>query len=171
MLELTDSIKLLLTETANNLKGHQRRRFMAQTVKELGRGGQRLAEKELGWNRDLIRKGTKELESGIVCLDANHARGRKRVETYLPNLLEDIKSIVDSQSQTDPSFQSNRLYTRLSVPEVVLQLMKQKGYSILELPSHETIRSRLNELGYYPKKVAKTKPKKKFLKQMPSLKN
>ena len=31
MLELTDSIKLLLTETANNLKGHQRRRFMAQT--------------------------------------------------------------------------------------------------------------------------------------------
>lgn len=114
MLELTDSIKLLLTETANNLKGHQRRRFMAQTVKELGRGGQRLAEKELGWNRDLIRKGTRELESGIVCLDANHARGRKRVETYLPNLLEDIKSIVDSQSQTDPSFQSNRLYTRLS---------------------------------------------------------
>ena len=83
MLELTDSLKSLLIETAQNLKGHQRRRFMAQTVKELGKGGQRLAARELGWNRDLIRKGTKELESGIICLDAFHARGRKRVETCL----------------------------------------------------------------------------------------
>ena len=48
-------------ETAKNLKGHQRRRFMAQTVKEMGKGGQRRAEMELGWNRDLIRKGTREL--------------------------------------------------------------------------------------------------------------
>lgn len=171
MLELTDSLKSLLIETAQNLKGHQRRRFMAQTVKELGKGGQRLAERELGWNRDLIRKGTREVESGIICLDAFHARGRKRVETVLPNLLEDIKSIVDSQSQIDPSFESNRLYTRLSVPEVVLQLMKQKGYSILELPCNETIRCRLNDLGYYPKKVAKTKPKKKSLKQIQSSSN
>lgn len=166
MLQLTESLKSLLMETANNLKGHQRRRFMAQTVKEMGKGGQRRAEMELGWNRDLIRKGTRELESGIVCLDAFHARGRKRVETFLPNLLEDLISIVDSQSQTDPSFESNRLYTRLSVPEIILQLITQKGYSILELPSRETIRSRLNELGYYPKKVAKVKPQKKFPKQI-----
>jgi hypothetical protein len=56
MLELTDGIKALLKETAERLKGHERRRFMAQTVEELGRGGQRLAERELGWHRDLIRK-------------------------------------------------------------------------------------------------------------------
>lgn len=171
MLQLTDSLKSLLIETANNLKGHQRRRFMAQTVQELGYGGQRLAERELGWNRDLIRKGTREVESGIVCLDAFQARGRKPVETNLPNLLEDLKSIVDSQSQTDPSFKSNRLYTRLSVAEICRQLMEQKGYSLKELPCHETIRSRLNDLGYYPKKVAKTKPKKKSLKPMLSLSN
>lgn len=171
MLQLTDSLKSLLIETANNLKGHQRRRFMAQTVQELGYGGQRLAERELGWNRDLIRKGTREVESGIVCLDAFQARGRKPVETSLPNLLEDLKSIVDSQSQTDPSFQSNRLYTRLSVAEICRQLREQKGYSLKELPCNETIRSRLNDLGYYPKKVAKTKPKKKSLKPMLSLSN
>ena len=160
MLELTDSLKTLLMETANNLKGHQRRRFMAQTVKEMGKGGQRRAERELGWNRDLIRKGTRELESGIVCVDAFHARGRKRVETSLPSLLEDLLSIVDSQSQIDPSFKSNRLYTRLSVSAIQLQLIQQKGYCPLELPSNETIRTRLNDLGYCPKKVAKVKPKK-----------
>jgi hypothetical protein len=144
---------------------------VAQTVKELGLGGQRLAEKELGWNRDVIRKGTRELETGIVCLDSFTARGRKRVETRLPNLLKDLESIVDSQSQTDPSFKSNRLYTRLSVAEVSRQLIEHKGYSPEELPCDETIRNRLNHLGYYPQKVAKTKPQKKFPKPMLSLSN
>ena len=56
MLELTEGIKALLKETAKRLKGHERRRFMTKTVAELGAGGQRLAEKELGWNRDLMEQ-------------------------------------------------------------------------------------------------------------------
>ncbi len=48
---LTDSLKKLLTETAFQLKGAVKRKFMAQTVVKLGFGGQRLAEQELGWNR------------------------------------------------------------------------------------------------------------------------
>ena len=68
-LELTDSLKALFTETAAVLKGAERRQFMAKTVKELGRGGQSLAERELGWNRGVIRKGQHELDSGVTCLD------------------------------------------------------------------------------------------------------
>jgi hypothetical protein len=162
MLELTDSIKTLLKETAKSLKGHQRRRFMAKTVEELGTGGQRLAQRELGWGRDLIRKGRREVESGMVCVDAFKLRGRKRTEHRLPNLLRDISRIVDSQSQTDPKFTTNRLYTRLSAAQVRHQLIAQKGYTADELPSEETIRTRLNQLGYYPSKVGKTKPQKKW---------
>ena len=98
MLELTDGIKALLKETGERLKGHERRRFMAKTVEELGRGGQRLAERELGWHRDLIRKGKREVESGIVCVDGFKLRGRRLAEERLPNLLIDIKNLVDSQS-------------------------------------------------------------------------
>jgi hypothetical protein len=47
-------------------------------------------------------------------VDAFKLRGRKSTEERLPNLLTDIKSLVDSQSQTDPKFQTNRLYARLS---------------------------------------------------------
>lgn len=162
MLELTATLKGLLKETANHLKGHERRRFMAKTVEELGKGGQRKAERELGWNRDLIRKGHREVKSELVCVDAFGFRGRKLTEIRLPNLLADIKSLVDSQSQTDPTFKTNRLYTRLSAAEVRRQLIAQKGYSSEELPSEETIRTRLNQLGYYPSKVGKTKPQKKF---------
>jgi hypothetical protein len=166
-MELTDSLKSLFVETAKSLKGSARRLFMARTVRELGTGGQRRAERELGWGRMTIRKGMHELASGFTCLDAFSARGRKRVETHLPNLLADIRAIVDSQSQADPQFRTNRLYTRLSAAEVRRQLIAQKGYTDAQLPTVQTITTKLNALGYYPKKVAKSQPQKKS--QKPTL--
>lgn len=80
----------------------------------------------------------------------------------LPNLLKDIKSLVDPHSQTDPSFKSTRLYTRITAKEVHRQLIEQFGYSDEELPSTETIRRKLNDLGYTLKRVLKTKPIKKI---------
>jgi hypothetical protein len=61
------------------------------------------SERELGWNRRTIRKGMKELKSGQPIVDGFKRSGRKRVETKLPNLLKDIKSLVDPHSQADPS--------------------------------------------------------------------
>ena len=168
-MELTEELKELFIETAKVLKGSERRIFMARTAKALG--GQRRAEAALGWSRDTIRKGMHELESGIRCIDAFSARGRKRAEAHLPHLLNDIQEIVDGQSQTDPSFQSNRLYTRLSAAEVRRQLMVQKGYTDSELPSEESIRVKLNELGYRLRPVQKTRPQKKSRRPMPSLRN
>jgi hypothetical protein len=69
-MELVEETKKLLIETAKDLKGRARRLFMARTVLALGKGGQRLAERELGWNRKTIRKGQEELSHEIVCLDA-----------------------------------------------------------------------------------------------------
>ena len=158
--EGNDSFKTFLKETAKSLKGAPRRLFMARTVKELGYGGQSLAERELGWNRETIRKGTHELKSGLTCVDAFSMRGRKRAEALLPNLLIDLKAIVDGQSQVDPKFQTNRLYTRLSAQEIRNQLIQQKGYEDKSLPTAGTIAQKLNKMGYYPKKVRKTQPKK-----------
>ena len=106
-MELTDSLKTLLSETAKSLKGSARRLFMARTVKELGPGGQQRAARELRWGRMTIRKGLHALNSGVLCVDAFALRGRKRAEAHLPNLLTDIQAIVDSQSQADPQFRSN----------------------------------------------------------------
>lgn len=168
-IQLTDTLKTLLKETAEQLKGAARRKFMATTVVGLGEGGQSLAERELGWNRVTISKGIKELRSGISCVDNYQGRGRKKAEEKLPNLLEDIKKLVDSQSQIDPSFKSQRLYTRLSAALVRNQLIEKFGYTDEELPSAETIRVKLNDLGYNLKRVAKVKPQKKFPKRMQSL--
>jgi hypothetical protein len=90
------------------------------------------------------------------------------VEAHLPTLLHDMKVIVDSQSQTDPRFRTTRLYTRLSAAEVRRQLIAQKGYRDAALPTVQTITTKLNALGYYPKKVAKSQPQKKSPKPTPS---
>jgi hypothetical protein len=167
-MELTDSVKTLLIATAKALKGSARRLFMARTVKELGPGGQQRAARALGWGRMTIRKGMRELDSGILCVDGFRLRGRKRAEDHLPNLLTDIRAIVDGQSQTDPQFRTNRLYTRLTAAEVRRQLIAQKGYTDTALPTLATISTKLNALGYYPQTVAKSRPQKKSQKPMPS---
>ena len=95
-MDLTASLKRLLIETAKSLKGSARRLFMARTVQELGPGGQQRAARELRWGRMTIRKGMRELTTGVICIDAFALRGRKRAEAHLPNLLTDIQAIVES---------------------------------------------------------------------------
>ena len=80
---LTKTVKGIFIETAKMLKGSDRRVFMAQVVKAIGKGGQRRAEAELGWNRRTIRKGMHELESGFRCYDNFAVRGRKAAESIL----------------------------------------------------------------------------------------
>jgi Rhodopirellula transposase DDE domain len=167
-MELTASFKALFKDTAKQLRGSARRLFMARTVRELGPAGSSMAERELGWNRGTIRKGLHELTSGITCVDAFGMRGRKRAEAHLPHLLEDMRAIVDSQSQADPQCRSQRLYTRLSAAEVRRQLIAQKGYTDAALPTRRTIGAKLNGLGYSLKRVAKTKPQKRSPRPLPS---
>src|SRR5689334_1929352 len=129
-MDLTDTLKSLFIDTAKALKGSARRLFMARTVKELGPGGQQRAARELGWGRMTIRKGLYELDSGVECIDAVRLRGRKPAE---------------------------HLYTRLSAAEVRRQLIAQKGYSDVELPTAATISAKLNARGYYPPTVTKSR--------------
>lgn len=125
--ERTEEVKALVLNTATELKGSARRMFMARTVQAPGKGGQRLAERELGWNRGTMRKGRHEVESAMVCVDGFSSRGRKRSEEHLPNLLIDLQAIVDGQSQADPQCRTTRLYTRMTATEVRRQLIAQKG--------------------------------------------
>lgn len=155
--DIVDALKC----ATDNLKGGVRRTFMAKTVNAFGEGGQRWAERELGWNRGTIRKGQQELEEGPVTDDFS-ARGRKKAEEHLPNLLNDIEAIVEPTSQTDPTFKTTQLYTPLTAKEVRQRLIDEKGYVDEGLPTRRTINTKLNDLDFHPQKVAKSKPKKKI---------
>jgi hypothetical protein len=167
-MELAEEMVAVLRGGAEALRGGDRRLFMARAVDAMGRGGAWRAQLRLGWNRGTIRKGLRELRSGVRCIDAYHLRGRKRAEEKLPNLLGDIRAIVDGQSSVDPTFRTGRLYTRVTAEEVRRQLIVQKGYKNRQLPTARTIRTKLNDLGFRLRRVAKSKPKKRFRRRMPS---
>lgn len=135
---------------------------MAKVVKLLGYGGQYFAEKVLGWNRGTIRKGIVELESGIPTPDQYSHCGRKRAEEHLPNLLSDIKSIVDPSSQADPTFRSKRIYSPLTANEIYRRLQTDKGYHSSDLPTVRTIQNKLNDLEIYSQRVKKCEPIRKI---------
>lgn len=135
---------------------------MAGVVRCIGKGGQRYAEKFLGWSRKTIAKGEQELASGVDLGNKLSNRGRKSIEFHLPSLLKDITEIVAPHSQTDPTFRSSRIYTPLTAAEVRRRLFKENGYKKSELPCERTIRNKLHLLGFIPTKVAKCKPLKKI---------
>jgi hypothetical protein len=161
-MELTDSLTALFIETAPSLQGSARRIFLARTVQELGPGGQRCAERALGWNRGTIRTGTPALKSGCTCLDAFSARGRTRAAVHWPHWLSDIHAIVDSQSQTAPRCRTTRLYPRVRAAAVRRQLIAHQGSTDDELPTVQTITTKRNALGSFPQKGAKSPPQKTF---------
>jgi hypothetical protein len=167
-MEISNELKNTLNETRAHLSGYQRRHFMAQIVTSLCGGNARRAARELGWDRQTLSKALSELRDEFCYIDHYGRRGRKNAEVHLPRLKQDIQEIVDSQSQTDPTFRTQRLYTRVSAAEVRRQLIAQKGYQEDELPSRVTINSKLNEMGYRLRPVQKSRPEKKRLPPMPS---
>ncbi|MCA9874864.1 MAG: hypothetical protein H6659_11940 [Ardenticatenaceae bacterium] len=154
-MELSPQLQAVYKQTADALKGRERRLFMAQVVKMLGPGGQRQAERELGWNRGTIRKAMRELDSGQLIEDRFSERGRKGVEEKLPNLLGDIQAILDGHEETDPIAKRIGLSTR----QVRQMLIVEKGYRDEELPTQETVRLKIKGLGYqFRRRVMRNQP-------------
>ena len=165
---ITDELRGLVIRTARTMAlGAGRRRYMADTLTSLDLG-QREAQALFGWGRDTIRKALHEQRTGITCCDAFSQRGRKRSEHHLPCLLEDIRDLVQEQCQTDGTFRTTRLYCRLSVATVRRQLIARKGYSSEELPTIQTLTTKMNDLGFRLRKVAKSRPLKKSRRPMRS---
>lgn len=159
-MELGEETKKMRRETANERKGRTRRLFMARTGEALGKGGQRVAEREVGWNRTTIRQGQKERSHESICLDASSSRGRMRSDDHLPHGRKDITAMVDGQRDADPHCRTTRLSTRLTAADVRRQWCVQKGSTDEELPTAETMGRTLNALGDDPQKVATSQPKK-----------
>jgi hypothetical protein len=160
--EIPDTFKSIIKNTAEKLGGAVKREYVAKITIELLDGRGRKAENKLGWSRKMVKKGMMELITGVMCVDNYSARGNKKTEEKMPELNEDIRSIVDPKSQTDPNFQTSFAYTRITAKAVRQALINEKGYLDDELPCENTIRNILNRLGYQLKRIQKTKPLKKI---------
>ncbi len=150
---LKNEFKEMARDAAKKIKGAAKRAFMAQITQDCLEGSARKAERELGWYRKIVEKGLREQETGINCVDNYAARGRKKTEEKLPDLENDIRDLVEQDSQVDPKFQTHFRYMRVSARAVREALIGEKGYRDEQLPCRQTIGTILNRMGYRLKKL------------------
>lgn len=168
-MQIALEVVIALKNAVKNLRGSERRKFMAGIVISLGKGAQRAVSRQMNWCRSTIIKGQHEIRAGIECLDNLSARGRRKAEELNPLLIKHIEAIVENHGQADPSMNSNRMYLKITAPAVRQQLKYRFGYTDDILPSISTVSRKLNQNGYHLRKIRKTLPLKKFQKQTLSL--
>ena len=130
---------VLLRLAAGRLRGVEHRLFIAEVTEALCDSNPRWAERRFGWGRETIRKGQREWQSGLRCVENFVARGRPRWETVNPQRAVDLRDIVEPHTQADPELKSTRRYTNLSAAEVLDALREQKNYAAEDLPSERSI--------------------------------
>jgi len=150
-----------IKHAAQKLTGSVRREFQAAVTLNHCHGSPRFARELFGWNPDTIQKGLVEQEMNCVIIDRPRS-GRPKYTERLPNLQTDIRSLVDPNTCTHPTFDNTFRYTRMTAKAVLAALVTEKGYKQEELPAESTMRDLLNKMGYRLRRVQKTKPQKKF---------
>lgn len=166
---LTDRMIATIKEAAKNLKGSIKRAFMAGVANDYLGGSARNSESVFGWDRVAVNKGQMEIKTGIICIDNHAAKGRRKTENILLYLEDDIRDLLDRDSQVDPKFRSPFRYSRVSANSVRKALMTEYAYTDKELPCVQTMGDILNRLDYSLKKTLKTTPLKKYRRQIPYL--
>ena len=147
---------------SKNLSGAEKRQFIAEITRTYLEGNTRKAESIFGWNRNSNTLGLKELTHGMICYVDIHKRGNIRIEKKKKNLEQDIKDLIEPDTQVDPHFKTSLKYVRLTAKKIRHLLIDIKGYCSKKLPKSRTINNILNRLGYTLKRVQKTKPLKKI---------
>jgi len=150
------------------LTGSARRAFQAAVTLDHCHGSPRFARTLFGWDPATIQKGLDEIENNHIIADRPRT-GRPKYTKILPTLEGDIRSLVDPNTQTHPTFENTFRYTRMTATAVLEALVREKGYKKTALPAVSTMRELLGKMGYRLRRVQKTKPKKRFPKQKPFL--
>jgi len=90
---------------SSQLNERQRRRFAATEARTFGRGGIAAAARACGLAQNTVRKGLAELDDPAP-LAANRVRsegaGRKRAVEADPELLDDLRALVEGDTRGDP---------------------------------------------------------------------
>lgn len=167
--EILQECKHLIKVAAMKLKGHERRVFMAEVAETLCYGSSRLTETEFGVGRQTVELGMHEKRTGLICYGNYASSGKQKTEDASPQLIQDIRSLVEPESQADRQLRNTFAYTRITARAVRQKLIDENGWSEDSLPQVRTFNNILNRQGYKLRKVEKTKPEKKSRKPMPSL--
>jgi hypothetical protein len=146
-----------------------RRCAMGDVTLSLLDGKHRVAEDVFGWGRSVVEVGIKEFQTGISCVNDISQRLKPKTEVKKPELLVEIRNIMEPHSESESHLRTTLLYTNMTA-EAVYDALVEKGWSAESLPTVRTISNILIRNNYRLRTVAKTKVQKKQQKPTLSLK-
>lgn len=138
----------------------ERRLAMAEVTQYLLDGKLRVAEYVFGWSRETVKTGLEELRTGVTQVNDLSKRRKPKTEEKYPQLVEDIRVLMEPHSQAESHLRTALAYTNLTAAAVRNALL-EKGWPEETLPKVRTISNILNRMDYRLRLVAKTKAQKK----------
>jgi hypothetical protein len=157
---VSPEIAALIARLVASIPWPARRLAMGDVTFTVMGGKPRVAEDEFGWSRSTVAVGINEYRSGIACVNDLSERHKPKSEQKNPELLDDIRRIMEPSSHADPQLRTTLLYTNMTAQSVYDALV-EKGWSPDALPTVRTISNILNRHDYRLRTVAKTKVQKK----------
>ena len=100
-----------------------RRQAMGDVAMTILEGKARVAEAVFGWGRSGVAVGINEYRSGMVCMNDLSSRHKPQSEDKNPELLADIREIMEPHCQADPRLRTTLLYTNMTAQSVYAALM------------------------------------------------
>lgn len=146
-----------------------KRSAMGDVTLTLLDGKHRVAEDVFGWGRSVAEVGINEFQTGISCMNDISTRLKPKAEEKKPELLAEIRTIMEPHSESESHLRTTLLYTNMTAKSVYDALV-EKGWSAESLPTVRTISNILVRQDYRLRTVAKTKVQKKQQKPTQSLK-
>jgi len=155
-----EQVVALISRLVDLIPWPLRRQAMADVTISLLKSKPRVAEDVFGWGRSTVELGMNELRTGLSCLHDLSTRQKPRAEEKDPELLADIREIMEPHCQSESHLRTTLLYTNMTAKAVYNALL-QKGWSEERLPTMRTISNILERHDYRLRTVAKTKVQKK----------
>ncbi|MCW7554437.1 PcfJ domain-containing protein [Endozoicomonas gorgoniicola] len=81
------------------LKSSEHRAFIAEVAEQLCFGSPRLTETEFNFGRHTVELGMHEKRTGLICCGNYVSQGKPKAEVANPQLEQDIRSLVDPESE------------------------------------------------------------------------
>jgi len=159
---------VLISRLVSLIPWPDRRQAMGDVTMTILNGKSRVAEEVFGWSRSSVSVGMNEFRSGIVCVNDLSSRHKPKSEEKHPGLLDEIRQVLEPNSQAEPRLRTTLLYTNMTAQSVYDALVAN-GWSKESLPTVRTISNILNRNEYRLRTVAKTKVEKKRKKPTSSL--
>ena len=158
--EISPSVVELVQRLVEQIPWPARRQAMADATNTLLKGKPRVAEAVFGWGRTTVVLGMNEWRTGIACLNDLSERRKPRTEEKYPQLLLDLRQIMDPESQAESHLRTSFSYTNMTA-DAVRSALLEKGWSNETVPTVRTLSNILNRQDYRLRSVAKTQVQKK----------